>query len=61
MNTLQLYLTAHKWPELAAMNQLTEAGVISDNAILAADVWESDATKAVQWLEAEHRNKLMQM
>ena len=60
MNALQTYLAAHKWPEIAAMNQLAEAGVISDNAVLAGDVGENDATAAAQWLEADHRNRLMQ-
>lgn len=50
-NLLQSYLTRRNLPELEIMNKLTEAGLISDNCVMADSVEQFDALKACQWLE----------
>jgi len=36
--------------EVKTMNDLHDHGVVSDNAVMAKDVCEEDAKKAVEWL-----------
>lgn len=48
MNSLQKHLKGEN--EISAMNRLTEAGIISDNCVLAADVAEVDCERAIWFL-----------
>lgn len=50
MNTLETYIKAHAIDEVLAMNLLQEHGKVSDNAILAADVAETDCPAAIAFL-----------
>ena len=54
-NSLQDYLAATGLDEIEALNNLQEHGIISDNAIHAAEV--GDSGKAVAWL-AQHYDLL---
>jgi hypothetical protein len=50
MNDLQKYIEESWSDEVKTMNDLHERGVISDNAILAKDVCNEDAKRAVEFL-----------
>ena len=51
MNKLEEYIAESWSDEVKTMNDLQDFGVISDNSIMAKDVCESEAKKAVEWLE----------
>lgn len=50
MNALQLHIQNTRLEPESTMNALTEAGIISDNAVAPADVADADCSKAVFWL-----------
>jgi len=50
MNALEQYISEYALDETDVLNSLTEAGVISDNCVLACDVADSDCAKAIVWL-----------
>lgn len=50
MNSLETFLSGRTINVLDAMNQLQGAGIVSDLAVLPADVAETDAKRAVRWL-----------
>ena len=51
-NSLELWLASQsKWTDRKAMNALTDNGIVSDNAVWARDVEETDCPAAVAWLE----------
>jgi len=50
MNDLQKYIEESWSDEVKTMNDLHERGVISDNAIMAKDVCNEDAKRAVEFL-----------
>jgi len=52
MNLLEQYIDKYALDEIETLNRLTEAGLISDNCVLACDVAESDCLKAIEWLKA---------
>lgn len=51
MNKLEEYIEKSWSDEVKTMNDLQDFGVISDNSIMAKDVCESEAKKAVEWLD----------
>jgi len=51
MNALELWMSTQFRTERAIMNELQEAGIVSDNAVYAADVCDGDAEKAAEWLK----------
>ena len=51
MNSLELWMSTQFRTERAIMNELHEAGIISDNCVWARDVANGDADKAVAWLK----------
>lgn len=51
MNKLEEYIAESWSDEVKTMNDLQDNGIISDNSIMAKDVCESEAKKAVEWLE----------
>lgn len=51
MNSLELWLSTQFRTERAVMNDLADAGIVSDNCSCAAEVYEEDAKKAVEWLK----------
>ena len=50
-NKLTDHIDANRLDEVAVMNQLQDCGVVSDNALMAADVGNAEA--AVAWLEKQ--------
>jgi hypothetical protein len=51
MNPLTLYIASKGLDEITTMNRLTEAGIVSDNAVTSQDVATKDAEKAVAYLK----------
>ena len=51
MNKLEEYIAESWSDEVKTMNDLQDNGIISDNSIMAKDVCETEAKKAVEWLE----------
>lgn len=51
MNKLEEYIAESWSDEVKTMNDLQDNGIISDNSIMAKDVCDSEAKKAVEWLE----------
>lgn len=51
INKLEEYIAESWSDEVKTMNDLQDNGIISDNSIMAKDVCESEAKKAVEWLE----------
>ena len=51
INKLEEYIAESWSDEVKTMNDLQDFGVISDNAVMAKDLCESEAKKAVEWLE----------
>lgn len=56
MNLLEKYIQESWSDEIKTMNDLQDRGIVSDNAVMAKDVCNSDATKAVNFLN-EHTAK----
>jgi hypothetical protein len=52
MNKLVQYLKDKRLNETSAMNLLQDIGIISDNAVYAAEVCDDDAEKAVKHLKS---------
>lgn len=50
MNPLEQYLLRNNLDPIQAMNSLQSAGIISDNAVMAADVAEADVYRAIDYL-----------
>lgn len=53
MNSLELYISEHDLNSVDTLNRLQDAGIISDHAVLAEDVNETDAARAIAFLK-EH-------
>lgn len=53
MNELEQYIADHGLNAVDTMNKLQDASIISDNAVLAEDVNETDAARAIEFLK-EH-------
>jgi len=54
MNALQEHIAANNLNEVEVLNQLqSEATVISDLCLTAADVWRDDTETAVRWLKMQ--------
>lgn len=51
INKLEEYIAESWSDEVKTMNDLQDNGIISDNSIMAKDVCDSEAKKAVEWLE----------
>jgi hypothetical protein len=51
MNKLEEYIAESWSDEVKTMNDLQDFGVISDNSIMAKDVCDTEAKKAVEWLK----------
>lgn len=51
MNTLTRHIKTSKLDEFQIMNQLTEAGIISDNCVRSEDVAHKDCETACNWLK----------
>ena len=51
INKLEEYIAESWSDEVKTMNDLQDNGIISDNSIMAKVVCESEAKKAVEWLE----------
>lgn len=61
MNALEEYLAASRLDPIAAMNQLQDAGIISDNCVSAGDVADGekgDCLRAVKWLKLQNQSLL---
>jgi hypothetical protein len=50
MNALEIFIILNEMDHIETLNKLTQAGLISDLAVVAADVWSGDAEKARDWL-----------
>ena len=50
MNALQTFIALNDYDNIKTMNRITEAGIISDNAVMPADVADVDCVRAVAWL-----------
>ena len=53
MNKLEEYISESWSDEVKTMNDLQDRGIVSDNAILAKDLCESEAEKAVEWIKKQ--------
>lgn len=53
MNLLEQYLIMAKLDPIDAMNQLQDAGIISDNCVWPQDVATGDCVKAIQFLNCD--------
>ena len=53
MNVLEIFIILNEMDHNTTMNKLTEAGLISDLAVTAADVWSGDAERARDWLSEQ--------
>ena len=51
INKLEEYIAESWSDEVKTMNDLQDNGIISDNSIMAKDVCDSEAKKAIEWLE----------
>jgi hypothetical protein len=51
MNSLEKYIWENNFNEAVSMNTLQNCGIVSDNAIRAADVAETDCLSAINFLE----------
>lgn len=51
MNILEKWIEFQGEDEAEVMDLLQNAGVVSDNAVVAGDVCEADAKRAVEFLE----------
>lgn len=51
-NTLEQFVAEIGMDPIEAANLLTEAGIISDNAVTLADVAEADHAKAIKYLDS---------
>lgn len=50
MNSLEKHLSGKGLDEIQSMNALQDAGIVSDNCVLAQDVAECDCTAAIAFL-----------
>jgi hypothetical protein len=57
-NALEYYIAQHELSESDCMNQLQDAGVISDNCVLANDVCYLDCNNAIAFLKEQHANRI---
>jgi hypothetical protein len=55
--SLRAYIAARGLDEVSVLNELQEHGVISDNAVSAADVGNGGA--AIAWLEKRDQRRFM--
>lgn len=53
MNKLEEYIAESWSDEVKTMNDLQDFGVISDNSVMAKDVCDTEAKKAVEWLDKQ--------
>lgn len=53
MNALEQWLSDNQQDATAAMNALQAFGIVSDNCVTAAEVSDSDADKAIKFLNIE--------
>lgn len=58
MNTLERFILTYSMDEVKMMNILQGSGIVSDLAVLAKDVHESDCKKAVDFLVATLPRKI---
>lgn len=56
MNLLEKYIQESWSDEVKTMNDLQDRGIVSDNAVMPKDICESDAIKAINFLN-EHTTK----
>jgi len=59
MNSLEKYITEQQLNPDIAMNELMEAGLVSDNAVNPADVASRDCFAACKFLELSRKNLQM--
>ena len=57
-NALESHIVWHELSEVPCMNQLQDAGVISDNCVLANDVCYLDCNNAIAFLKEQHANRI---
>lgn len=57
MNALESFIHNNGLDPVETLNLLTDANIVSDNAILPDDVDETDASKAVEFLTKLLKNK----
>jgi hypothetical protein len=50
MTTLGQFIQRNKLDGIECMNRLQDAAIVSDNAVLGADVAEADGARAVEFL-----------
>jgi hypothetical protein len=50
MNSFENHIRLKRLNEIESMNALQDAGIVSDNCVLACDVAESDCTQAIAFL-----------
>ncbi len=51
-NSVQAYLFVYEIDELAAMNAMTDAGIISDLAVGAGDIAHADSARCLTFLSS---------
>jgi hypothetical protein len=53
MNPLEQYIADNGLFPIKTMNELQANGIVSDNCVDAADVYEKDAVTAVKWFKVQ--------
>lgn len=54
MNPLESYIAANRLNEFQVLNEIDDAGLISNHCLRAMDVARVDCERAVKWLKEKH-------